>query len=94
MDRVFLNETLRRVNRDATITFMKRVYEVPQEFIGRQVTVQYDPEDLSRVYVMDLISPEPVMVYPLRAVDNSKIPRKQNVRRQIDFATLFGGNEQ
>ena len=53
--------------------------------------VQYDPEDLSRVYVKDLNFPEPVMVYPVQAVDNSKIPRKQNVRQQIDFAKLYGG---
>lgn len=70
---------------------LKKVYEVPQKFIGRQVTVQYDPEDLSRVYVNDSNFPEPVTVYPVQAVDNSKIPRKQNVRQQIDFAKLYGG---
>lgn len=51
LDRVFLNEALRRVNHDATITFMKRVYEVPQEFIGRQVTVQEVTIDELRVFL-------------------------------------------
>jgi len=78
-------------DRDATITLFRKVYEVPQEFIGRQVTVQYDPEDLSRVFLKDLQSPKPVTVYPVRPVDNSKIIRKQNVRQEIDFASLFGG---
>jgi len=91
LDQIFLHETMRRVNRDATITLFRKVYEVPQEFIGRQVTVQYDPEDLSRVFLKDLQSPKPVTVYPVRPVDNSKIIRKQNVRQEIDFASLFGG---
>lgn len=93
LDQAFLHETMRKVNQDATINLLKKVYEVPQKFIGRKVTVQYDPEDLSRVYVKDLSFPEPVTVYPVRAVDNSKIPRKQNVRKQIDFAALFGGDK-
>ena len=92
LDQIFLHEIMRRVNRDATIALLKKVYEVPQKFIGQQVTVQYDPEDLSRVYVKDLTFPEPVMVYPVRAVDNSKIPRKQNLRRQVDFTRLYGGD--
>mgnify|MGYP002408655801 CR=1 FL=1 len=92
LDQIFLHEVMRKVNRDATITLLKKVYEVPQKFIGRQVTVQYDPEDLSRVYVKNLTFPEPVMVYPVQAVDNSKIPRKQNLRQQIDFARLYGGD--
>lgn len=91
LDQIFLYETMRRVNRDATITLLKKVYEVPQEFIGRQVMVQYDPEDLSRVFLKDLNSPEPVTVYPVRPVDNSKIIRKQNIKQEIDFVSLYGG---
>lgn len=91
LEQVFLHEVARRVNRDATIVLCKQVYEVPQAFIGRQVTVRFDPENLSRVYLRDSDSPEFVTVYPVQAVTNSKLIRKQNQRSEIDFATLFGG---
>ena len=46
-------QTTRKVNSDATIAVSKVVFEVPQSFIGSQVTVGYDPTDLSRAHIMD-----------------------------------------
>ena len=91
LDQVFLHEAVRKVNNDATIALNKQVYEVPQNFIGQSVTVRFDPENLAKVYLKAGEPPLEFTVYPVRAVDNSKVIRKQNQKRQIDFAGLFGG---
>jgi hypothetical protein len=79
------------VNLDATIVLSKHIYEVPQRFIGQSVTIRYDSEDLSRVFLKPNDSSDLVPVFPVKSVDNSKMRRKQNQKQQIDFATLFGG---
>jgi hypothetical protein len=66
----------------------------PQLFIGRSVIVRFDSEDLSRVFLKPDDSSDLIPVFPVRAVDNSRIRRKQNQKQQIDFATLFGGASQ
>lgn len=91
LERVFLHEVIRKVKKDATIALSNRVYEVPQMLIGQSVKVRFDPEDPSKAFVQAGEPPSLVPVYPVRAVDNSKIIRRQNQRRQIDYAALYGG---
>lgn len=93
LERVFLHEVIRKAKKDATIALLNRVYEVPQSLIGQSVTVRFDPEDLSKIYVKVGEPPSLLMVYPVRPVDNSKIIRRQNQRRQIDYQSLYGGGE-
>lgn len=93
LEKVFLREAMRKVNKDATFSLLKQVYEVPQVLIGQSIVVRYDPEDLSKSYVKVQDSDELLTVYPVRPVDNSKIVRRQNERRQIDYAALYGGGE-
>jgi len=93
LERVFLHEAIRKVKKDATISLLNKVYEVPQSLIGQAVTVRFDPEDLSKVYVKEGEPPSLLTVYPVQPVDNSKIIRRQNYRRQIDYAALYGGEK-
>jgi len=93
LDRVFLHEAIRKVKKDATISLLNRVYEVPQPLIGQSVTVRFDPEDSSRAYIKLGEPPSLLTVYPVRPVDNSRIIRRQNQRQQIDFQALFGGGD-
>lgn len=94
LEQIFLREVSRKVNLDSTIVLFKHVYEVPQRFIGQSVTVRFDSEDLSRVFLKSDDSSDLVPVFPVKSVDNSKMPRKQNQKLQINFATLFGGEPQ
>lgn len=89
LEKVFLHEAVRKVKKDATISILNRVFEVPQPLIGQSIKVRFDPEDLLKAFVQTGEGLTPV--YPVRPVDNSKIIRKQNIRREIDFATLYGG---
>ena len=93
LERVFLHEAARKVKKDATISVLNRVFEVPQPFIGQSIKVRFDPEDLSKVFVQTGEPPVLTPVYPVRPVDNSRVVRQQNVKREIDFATLYGGEK-
>jgi putative transposase len=94
LEQVFLHEAMRKVKKDATIALLNQVYEVPQSLIGQSVTVRFNPEDSSVVYVNVGEPPSLVPVYPVRPVDNSRITRQQNMRRQIDFSSLYGGDSE
>ena len=91
LEQIFLPEITRQVNNDATIVLFKQVYEVPQHLIGQLVTVRFDPDDLAKVFLKTGEPPVLVPVYPVQVIVNSKIIRKQNQNREIDFATLYGG---
>jgi transposase InsO family protein len=94
LEQVFLHELVRKVNNDATIVLFKQVYEVPQNLIGQSVTIRFDPEDLAKVFLKTGQPEVLVPVYPVQAIDNSRMIRKQNQKQEIDFATLYGAGVQ
>jgi len=94
LDNVFLREANRKVNKDATIALLNKVFEVPQSLISQSITVRYDPEDLSEVYVKMPDTQTLLSVFPVQPVDNSKLIRRQNEKRSIDFAELFSGRDE
>ena len=51
LDRLFLNETTRRVRRDATFSLEGRLYEVSPSLRGENIEVRYDPFTHERVDV-------------------------------------------
>lgn len=93
LEKVFLHEASRKVKKDATISLLNKVFEVPQALIDQTITVRFDSEDLSKVYVKVGEPPSLLTVYPVRPIDNSRIIRKQNQRQQIDFVSLYGGGD-
>jgi transposase InsO family protein len=93
LEKVFLHEANRKVKKDATISLLNKVFEVPQSLIDQSVAVRFDPEDLSKVFIKVGEPPSLLTVYPVRPIDNSRIIRKQNQRRQIDFVSLYGGGD-
>ena len=94
LDNVFLREANRKVNKDATIALLNKVFEVPQSLISQSITVRYDPENLSEVYVKMPDTQTLLSVFPVQSVDNSKLIRRQNEKRSIDFAELFSGRDE
>jgi transposase InsO family protein len=90
---IFLHEVTRKVNKDATISLFKRIYEAPQSLIGRSVTVRFDPEDTSKVYIKGDDGRLLATIYPVRSVENSRIVRRQNQKEQIDYHQLYSTSE-
>jgi putative transposase len=80
LDALFLDETTRRVAKDGTLTLSGRRFEPGPRFIGRKVTVRFDPFDLRSVVVLSP-SGESVRAFPVDLAANRR------VRRQPDAET-------
>lgn len=91
LDQAFLHEATRRVNNDATISLAKQVYELPAALIGQKVKVLFSPEDISAVYLEQdgVLTP----YYPVRPLDNAKLPRGKKSKPAIDYEALYGGKK-
>lgn len=70
LDNLFLREVNRKVNKDATIALLNQVFEVPQSLISQSVTVRFNPEDLSKVYVKMPDTKALQSVFPVQPVES------------------------
>jgi len=85
----FLHRITRKVTPTATISLFNISYEVPQQYIGRTITLRYQPEDLSEVYLYDETKGKRLScVKPVRKLDNAKRKRRAN----ISYSQMDGGN--
>lgn len=86
---LFLHQEKRRVNNDATISISSRYFEVPAHLIGQRLTVRFDPDDLSLVwlYLNDELLGQAKQVIP---ADNAIIKRQQYT---LSFRDAMGPRE-
>lgn len=75
LDALFRDETTRRVSKDGTITMSGHRFEAGPSFIGRKVTVRFDPFDLRAVLVV-ADSGESVTAYPVDLAGNRRVRRQ------------------
>ena len=75
LDALFRDEVTRRVGKDGTLTMSGRRFEAGPNFIGRKVTVRFDPFDLRSVMVIT-DSGESVLAYPVDLVANRYVRRQ------------------
>lgn len=75
LDALFRDEVSRRVAKDGTLTMSGRRFEAGPNFIGRKVTVRFDPFDLRAVLVVG-DSGESVTAYPVDLVANRRVRRQ------------------
>lgn len=92
LGRAFLHELKRRVSKDATISLGHVVYEVPQIYCGQQVDLLFSPHEATHVYLKPPHQDQLLRIEPVRAVDNSRIPRKQNHPEPLDYTQLYQDN--
>jgi len=71
---LFRDEVTRRVGKDGTLTMSGRRFEAGPSFIGRKVTVRFDPFDLRAVHVV-ASSGESVTAFPVDLVGNRRVRR-------------------
>jgi hypothetical protein len=74
LDALFRDEVTRRVGKDGTLTMSGRRFEAGPNFIGRKVTVRFDPFDLRAVLVVD-DSGASVTAFPVDLVGNRRVRR-------------------
>ena len=75
LDGLFRDEVTRRVGKDGTLTMSGRRFEAGPSFIGRKVTVRFDPFDLRAVVVI-AASGESVTAYPVDLAGNRRVRRQ------------------
>jgi putative transposase len=75
LDSLFRDQTTRRVAKDGTLTMSGRRFEAGPNFIGRKVTVRFDPFDLRAVQVV-ADSGDSVTAYPVDLVANRRVRRQ------------------
>jgi hypothetical protein len=75
LDALFRDEVTRRVGKDGTLTMSGRRFEAGPSFIGRKVTVRFDPFDLRAVLVI-ADSGESVTAYPVDLAANRRVRRQ------------------
>ena len=75
----FLHKAVRLVKSDSTISLNSIIYEVPQQFIKKYITVKYNPEDLSNVYIYNDKNERLHTVQSVDKIANSKYKRQEVV---------------
>ncbi|HZK70155.1 MAG TPA: DDE-type integrase/transposase/recombinase [Clostridia bacterium] len=86
----FLHRITRKVTPTATISLFNTIYEVPQQYIGRNINLRFYPENMEEVYLYEDLSGKRLHVcYPLKKIDNSKRKRKAN----INYNQMDGGSK-
>lgn len=74
LDALFMDETTRRVGKDGTLALAGRRFEAGPRFIGRKVTVRFDPFDLRSVLVVS-DSGESMRAFPVDLAANRRVRR-------------------
>jgi hypothetical protein len=73
IERLFLHLATRRVKKDGTLTLNGHAFEAGVRFIGKKVTVRYDPFDLRRIFIDD--GKEHCDAFPVDLHGNARIKR-------------------
>ena len=76
----FLHKSVRLVKSDSTISLNSIIYEVPQQFIKKYITVKYNPEDLTAVYIYNDNNERLHEVKGVDKISNSRYKRQEIVR--------------
>ncbi|MEM7202551.1 MAG: DDE-type integrase/transposase/recombinase [Planctomycetota bacterium] len=75
LDALFMDEATRRVAKDGTLALGGRRFEAGPRFIGRKVTVRFDPFDLRSVLAVT-DSGESVRAFPVDLTANRRVRRQ------------------
>jgi len=84
IEECFLHRQTRQVRKDSTISFSNMIYEVPQEYIKKHITVKYSPHDLEKLYIYNDKNERLDTIKPVDKIANSKAKRNEviNLYRQ------------
>ncbi len=77
IDECFLHRDVRLVKSDATISLNNTIYEVPQQFIKKYITIKYKPEDLSELYIYNDKNERLHTIKSVDKISNAKYKRQE-----------------
>ena len=75
----FLHRETRNVRKDATISFRDYLYEVPQEYIKKQIIIKFKPNQTEELYIYNDKDERVCTIKPIDKISNSKIKRREKI---------------
>ncbi len=87
IEECFLHRDTRSVRNDATISFRDLIYEVPQEYIRKKITIKYNPTSPEELYIYNDRNERECSIKPIDKVSNSKIKRMEKAsmyRKEVE----------
>lgn len=79
IEECFLHRETRNVRNDATISFRDFLYEVPQEFIKKQIIIKFKPTQIDELYIYNDKNQRVCTIKAIDKVSNSKIKRSEKI---------------
>ena len=80
LDEQFLHRITRKVTPTATISLFNICYETPQQYIGKKITLRYNPDEMDEIYIYDELKGLRLhTIRPVRKTDNAARVRKSNI---------------
>ena len=73
----FLHRETRNVRNDATIQFRDSLYEVPQQFVRKKITIKYKPTKTDELYIYNDNDERVSTIKPIDKISNSKMKRSE-----------------
>ncbi len=84
IEECFLHKVVRLVRTDGTISLNNMIYEVPQQFIKKYITIKYNPEDLNELYIYN---DKNERIHAITSVD--KIGNSKYKRQNLEEVNLY-----
>ena len=81
LENIFLKREKRKVKADGTISFKKKLYQVPASLIGKKIEVRFNPETLEEIFVYDE-GKEIAKAEPVNFHENAYLKRKRHLNFQ------------
>ena len=79
IDECFLHRVTRQVKSDSTISLNNTIYEVPQQYIKKNIIIKYKPEDLRELYIYNDDNQRKETIKAVDKISNSKYKRQEIV---------------
>lgn len=78
IDESFLHRIIRKVRNDRTIKIDNIFYEVPFKYVGKEIEIRYNPNDLNEIFIFE-DNKRLEKCEKVDKISNSKIKRKNNI---------------
>ena len=88
LNKIFMLTDKRKVNKDRTIVFNNRLYEVPFKYVGTTVEIRYNADDINDLWIFE-DNKQQEKCKLLNKKDNAKVVRKSN----IDYEKIINKEE-
>jgi hypothetical protein len=84
LEKIFLKRDTRKVKHDGTISFKKKLYQVPPSLIGAKIEIRFNPQTEDKLYIYEQ-GKEIAKAEPVNLQENAYLKRK----RHLDYQDLL-----